>query len=151
MSVFGKSQLVRELKQQRRRRLRKRHLKSEVVLLQTLSRLFHLVQFVKCWQFLVELNSKRLYRSSGKKRKSFSCVHVLREIWHFHIMVVQWRERNVQKSVMHVQSCCFGNLNELLFCRFRWRHRRRFLSYLNNIRFKHYIQYGLFQVLRQYF
>ena len=45
----------RELKQQRRRRLRKRHLTSEVALLQTLSRLFHLVQFVKYWQFLQEL------------------------------------------------------------------------------------------------
>ena len=33
--------------QQQRRRLRKRHLKSEFTLLQTLSRLFHLVQFVK--------------------------------------------------------------------------------------------------------
>ena len=32
-----------ELKQQRRRRLRKRHVKSEVALLQTLSRLFHVV------------------------------------------------------------------------------------------------------------
>ena len=50
----------RERKQHRRRRLRKRHLKSEVALLQTLSRLFHLVQFVKCWQFFLELNSKRL-------------------------------------------------------------------------------------------
>ena len=40
----------RELKQQRRRRLRKRHLKSEFALLQTLSRLFHLVYFVKFWQ-----------------------------------------------------------------------------------------------------
>ena len=47
----------------RRRRLRKRHLKSEVALLQTLTRLFHLV------------------------------------------------------NVMHVQSCCFANLNLLLFCR----------------------------------
>ena len=42
---------VRVDKQQRRRRLRKRHLKSEFALPQTLSRLFHLVQFVKCWQF----------------------------------------------------------------------------------------------------
>ena len=31
-----------------------------MALLQTLSRLFHLVQFVKCWQFFLELNSKRL-------------------------------------------------------------------------------------------
>ena len=30
-----------------------------------------------------------------------------REIRHFHVVVVQWRLRNVQKSVMHVQNCCF--------------------------------------------
>ena len=35
------SWVIRELKQRRRWRLRKRHLKSEVALLQTLSRLFH--------------------------------------------------------------------------------------------------------------
>ena len=34
---------IRELQQQLRRRLRKRHLKSEFALLQTLSRLFQLV------------------------------------------------------------------------------------------------------------
>ena len=28
-----------------------------------------------------------------------------REIRHFHVVVVQKRERNVQKRVMHVQSC----------------------------------------------
>ena len=68
-----------ELKQQRRRRLRKRHVKSEFALLQTLSRLFLLVQFVKCWQIFVEFNFKRLYQSSGKKIKSLSCIHVLDE------------------------------------------------------------------------
>ena len=47
LSAF--SRIQRELKQPRRRRLRKRHLKSEVALLQTLSCLFRLVQFVKCW------------------------------------------------------------------------------------------------------
>ena len=43
----------RELKQQgrRRRRLRKRRLNSEAALPQTSSRLLHLVQFVKRWQF----------------------------------------------------------------------------------------------------
>ena len=29
-------------------------------------------------------------------------------IRHFHMVVVQWRQRNVQKSVMHMQSCCFA-------------------------------------------
>ena len=60
----------RELQQQRRRRLQKRHLKSEFALPQTLSRLFHLVYFVKwCWQMFLELNSKGLYQSSGKEKK----------------------------------------------------------------------------------
>ena len=75
---LGGSWLVlnKELKQHRRRRLRKRLLKSEVALLQTLSHLFHVVQSVKCWHFFLELNSKRLYRSSGKEKES-RCVQVL--------------------------------------------------------------------------
>ena len=32
------------------------------------------------------------------------------KIWSFHVVVVQWRQRNVKKSVMHVQSCCFAHL-----------------------------------------
>ena len=82
----------------------------------TLSRLFRLVQFVKCWQFYLELNSKRLYRSS-EKEESRCLVYTSstkRSIRHFHVVVVQWRQRNVQKSVMHVQSCCFADLNLLL-------------------------------------
>ena len=116
----------RELEQQRQRRLRKRHLKSEVALLQTLSRLFHLVQFVKCWKFFLELNSKKLYQSSESCGLVFTS-STKREIMHFHVLDVQWRQRNVGKSVMHVQGCCFVNLNLgiLLFCRFRWRHHRR--------------------------
>ena len=47
---------IRELKQHRRRRQRKLHLKSEVALLQTLWRLYHLVQFVECWQFFSGLS-----------------------------------------------------------------------------------------------
>ena len=33
---------------------------------------------------------------------------IKREIRHFRVVVVQKRERNVQKSVMHVRSCCFA-------------------------------------------
>ena len=93
---------------QRCRRLRKHHLKSEYALLQSLSCLFHLVQFVKCtcWQML---NSKGLYRSSGKEKESrlVFTSSTKRKIRHFHVVVVQSR----QKSVMHVQGCCFANLN----------------------------------------
>ena len=37
------------------------------------------------------------------------------EIRQFHVVVVQRRPRNVQKSVMHVQSCYFANHNLLFF------------------------------------
>ena len=47
----------------------------------------------------------------------------------FHVVVVQQRQRNVQKRVMQGQSC-FANRNLLLFCRSRCRHRRRCLSSL---------------------
>ena len=123
------------IKQQRRQRLRKRHLKSEFALLQTLSLLFHLVQFVKCWHFFLKLNSKWLYRSSGKEKESRLSLLCLvfafstkREIRYFHVVVVQWWQRNIQKSVMHVHSCYFVSINVLHFCRSCWRCRRRFVS-----------------------
>ena len=52
------------------------------------------------------------------------------EIRHFHVVVVQQQQRNVQKSVMHVLSCCFANVNLLLFCRSLCRLSRRCLSSL---------------------
>ena len=124
----------RELKQQRRRRLPKRHLKSEFPPPQTSSHLFQLVQFVNCWQIFLELNSKRLYQSSGKEKESRCLVFTSstkREIRYFHDVVVQRRQWNcTKKRVMHVQSCCFDNLNRLIFWRSRCRRRRRCLSYL---------------------
>ena len=114
---------LRRSKQQRRRRLRKRHLKCEFALLQTLSRLFQPVQFVKCWQIFLELNSKRLYQTSGKEKESRCLVFTSwtkREIRLFHVVVVERRGRNVQKSV---QSSCFANLNRLRFCHFHCRRR----------------------------
>ena len=54
----------------------------------------------------------------GKEKESCCLVFpssTKREIRHFHVVVVQRRLRNVQKSVMHVQSCCFANLTYCLF------------------------------------
>ena len=52
-----------------------------------------------------------------RKKISSSLVYVLqkREIRHFHVVVEQQQQRNVQKSVMHVQSCCFS---EYTYCCF---------------------------------
>ena len=112
--TFGRLERLpnRVLKQQRRRRLRKRQSKSEFALLQSLSRLFHFVYFVKCWQMFLELNSKGLYQSSGKEKESCCLVFpssTKRELRRFHVVVVRRRQRNVPKSVMHVQSCRFAN------------------------------------------
>ena len=79
------------------------------------------------------VDSKGLYQRSGKEKESCCLVFpssTKRETWHFHVVVVQRRQRNVQKRVMHVQSCGFANLNLLLFGCFRCRRRRRNLSSL---------------------
>ena len=34
---------------------------------------------------------------------------IKRKITHFYVVVVQKRQRNVQKRVMHMQSCCFAH------------------------------------------
>ena len=47
-----------------------------------------------------------LHRSSGKEKESRCLVFwpsTKREIRHFHAVVLRWRQRNVQKSAMHVQ------------------------------------------------
>ena len=109
---------IRELRQQRWRRLRKSHSKNEFALLQALSCSFQLVRFVKCWEIFLELNSKRLYRSSGKEKESRCLVFTSstnRKIKHFHVVVVQRRQRNVQESVMHLQSCSFANQTYCFF------------------------------------
>ena len=77
---------------------------------------------------------KRLYQSLEKEKESRCIVFTSstkRKIRQFHVAVVQRRQRNVQKSVMQVQSCCFANLNlRVLVCRSRCRRRRRCLSFL---------------------
>ena len=86
--------------------------------------IFHIpyfFQFVKCRQFFLELNPKRLYRSS-EKAKEIPCLVFTssrkREIRHFlrRGRAVTAKEYTcVQKSVKHLQSCYFANLNLLLF------------------------------------
>ena len=88
---------------------RKRLLKSDFVLLQTSSILFNFIQFVKCWRNYPGVNPKGPYVSL-KKNCLYLTYAIKRapEISKFHIAVVQLRLKNVQKSVMHVQSCCFA-------------------------------------------
>ena len=66
------------------------------------------------------VESQRPNLSLKQERKNFCVVFTYsvkqaREIRKFHVAVVQWRLKNVQKRVMHVQSCYFANINLLLF------------------------------------
>ena len=91
------------------------------------------IQFHLICQILAKflgLNPKGRYLSSPKGRENSYVVLTCslkraREIRKFHVAVVQRRLRSVQKSVMHVQSCCFANINQLLFCHSRCRRHRR--------------------------
>ena len=66
------------------------------------------------------LNPKGPYLSLEKEKEIFCVVLTYsikraREIRKFHVAVVQQRLRNVQKSVMHVQSCFFDQSKPVSF------------------------------------
>ena len=95
---------------------------------QTLSRLFQFTENVKCGRISLELISwgrDSSFERERKVRRHLFTFSINREIRHFHVVVVQWRQRNVQKTVLHVQSCCFANQTFFFFCRSRCRRRRR--------------------------
>ena len=97
----------------------KTSLKSEVALLQTWSRLFY-ISFNSStlgnffWSWILKLSD----RSRKRRKKSLPCVHVLhkREIRTFHFVVMQWRQRNVQKRGRVVVG--FANLKPFAFLPF---------------------------------
>ena len=66
----------------------------------------------RCRRTLLKLNFKGPYPSSERELKFRRCLFTSfikhKIIRHFHVVVVQKRERNVHVRVMHVQSCCFA-------------------------------------------
>ena len=70
-----------------------------------------LVQMAYCRRTVLKLDFKGQYLILEREIQFRRCLFtfsIKREIRHFHVVVVQKRERNIQKSVMHVQSCCFA-------------------------------------------
>ena len=87
--------------------------------LKTLSRLFRFAENVKCRQIFQEFISWGPYSNSEGERKirrRLFTSPTKRAIRHFHVVVVQWQQRNVPKSSSR--------------CRRRRRRRRRCLSSL---------------------
>ena len=70
------------------------------------------------------------YVEVQKKKKEIAvlCWHPLQNMKL--VIVMQGQQRNVQKRMMHMQSCCFANLKLLLFCHSRCHCRHRWLSCL---------------------
>ena len=120
-----------ELKQRRRQRQRKRHPKSEFMLFQ-ISSLLLKIKICQMLAIFKKLNSRGLYLTSHKEKENYSCFvftsFIKGDIRKFHVEVLQWWQRNFQKSLLHVQRCCAVNLNLLLFCRSRCRRCRRCLK-----------------------
>ena len=84
----------------------------------TLSRLFQIAENIKYRRISLELISWGPHSSFKRERKiryRLFTSSIKREIRDFHAVVVQWRQRNVQKSVLHVQSSCFANLAYCFF------------------------------------
>ena len=120
--------LNRELCQRRRRRQRKRHCLKDFM--PSVGRDFSdwCKMSVECRWICLELNSwgppPRLREGEREICSLVFTSSIKSHLREFHVAVVQWRQRNVQKSVLHMQSCCFANIN-LFFCRSRChRHRR---------------------------
>ena len=88
----------------------------------TVSNFIELTQFHLIFPILAKfsgLNPKGPFLRFGKNIHFCvvftDSINRAREIRKFHVAVRQQRSRNVQKSVMLVQSCSFANLNLLLF------------------------------------
>ena len=108
-------------KRDRKRGLRKRHLKkvNSHCLYRTFSISFNLSNVGNFFSSLIITESMKV---QDKKNKSFCLVFTSsrkREIRHNHLVVMQRRQRNVQKKcnarASRFSSCCFANLNLLLF------------------------------------
>ena len=106
---------------------------SEFAFFQLYTDYSNFIYFVKCKRPLFQQNSYQPYSSSERERKfrrRLFTSSIKPDFSNFHVVVVQWRQRNVQKSVMHIQSCCFAYLNLLLFWRSHCRRRSGILKSL---------------------
>ena len=109
----------------------KGHLKSEFALFQKVMDLiqFHFICADVCKIFWGWIWKDRI---KVKKKEEEVFMLCLPAPWSkcVKLGIVQRRLRNVQKSMMHMKSFCFVNINLLLFCRSRCGHCQSCLSSL---------------------
>ena len=122
--ILGLKGLFRELEQQIRGRLRK-HFKTEFLLLQTWSRLLpsRSIRQMLANYLGVQWILRDCTVQEGRRKDKETCYLVSksstkRELWQFHVAVVQRRQRNVQKSVTRLQKLLFYWSKAIVFLPF---------------------------------
>ena len=98
----------------------------------TVSDFDDVIQFHLICQMMAKFSGFKSERTEFRKRKRkfLRCALLLGKAGAWTLIVVQRRLRNLQKSVMHVHSCCFADINLLLFSSSLWRRLHRCLSFL---------------------
>ena len=108
-----------ELKQGRRRQRRKLLVKSEFILFQNSSLIFHVLQFFQYWLiFFLESNSTEMYSGLKDELENRCLMSRPQQTWKLagsRRGRVPMAKKCDQKIVLNVQSCCFAYLNTLLF------------------------------------
>ena len=108
-----------ELKRRRRRRQRRKLLvKSEFILFQNSSLIFHVVQFFQYWLIFLESNCTEMYPSLKDELENRCLMSRPQQTWKLagsRRGRVPMAKKCDQKIVLNVQSCCFAYLNTLLF------------------------------------
>ena len=103
---------IKDLKIWQRRRPMKRRWKIDCVFFETFLLLYQVTQLLESSEVWLQLERGDCVRVQGEMVKfialPFQFLNQLK-IWSFHVVVVKGRQRNVQRSVMHVQSCCFAH------------------------------------------
>ena len=110
---------------------RKRHLKSEFVQSPTSSIWLNFIYLSNVGEIVWVGSGTTVSKKKRRENLLTFSIRWARAIRKLPDAVVHWRPRiNVQKSVMQVQSCCFANVNLLLFSFSRCRRRPHCLSSL---------------------
>ena len=97
---------IREFRNRPRLQQRKRHFWNELAFFKP----YRVYSNSLKMQISLELISWGPHSSLERERKFHRRLFTFstkRKIRHFHVVVVLQQQRNVEKSVMHVQTCCF--------------------------------------------
>ena len=98
--------LKKELKIPKQRGRVKRSLKKSLHVLWDLSAIIPTCSVELSW-----IKWEEIYPLDREREICLFMFSIKRKIRQFQVIIVQWRQRNVSKGVLHVKRCCFANLN----------------------------------------